>query len=124
MKHVVAGSLICLLGSALIASCAGAGPRMPPAPAVLIESTAQCRAQLSDAARDLLGKAVTLASDSFMRNDSVVLSTVGQSASGRMLPPTEILRLQYTPQGCQLRLDGQARIVALPDCTCRAVAAK
>lgn len=124
MKHVVAGALICLLGSPLIASCASAGSRMPPAPAVLIESTAQCRAQLNDAVRELRGKVVMLAPDSFTQNDSVVLSTVGQSASGRMMPPTEILRLQLAPQGCQLRLDGRDRVVALPDCRCRAVVAK
>ncbi len=122
MKRLLAGSLICLLGSPLIASCESAGWRRPPAPAVLIESTAQCRAQLNDAARDLLGRAVTLAPDSFTQNDSVVLSTVGQSASGRMMPPTQILRLQLASQGCQLRLDGRDRMVALPHCTCRAVA--
>ena len=122
MKRLVASSLICLLGSALIASCESAASRMPSAPAVLIESTAQCRAQLNDAVRELRGKVVTLAADSFTQNDSVVLSTVGQSASGRMMPPTEILRLQLTSQGCQLRLDGRDRIVALPDCACRAVA--
>ena len=122
MKHLAARSLICLLGSALIAGCASAGSRLQPAPAVLIESTAQCRAQLNDAVRDLLGKAVTLAPDSFTQNDSVVLSTVGQSASGRMMPPTQILRLQLASQGCQLRLDGRDRMVALPHCTCRAVA--
>ena len=122
MKRLLASSLVCLLGSPLIASCAGAGWRRPPAPAVLIESTAQCRAQLNDAVRDLHGKAVTLAPDSFTQNDSVVLSTVGQSASGRMMPPTQILRLQLASQGCQLRLDGRDRMVALPHCTCRAVA--
>jgi hypothetical protein len=97
---------------------------MPPTAAVLIESTAPCRAQLNDAVRELRGKVVTLAADAFMQNDSVVLSTVGQSASGRMMPPTEILRLQLTSQGCQLRLDGRDRMVALPLCTCRAVAGK
>ena len=122
MKRLLAGSFICLLGSPLIASCESAGSRRPPAPAVLIESTAQCRAQLNDAARDLLGKAMTLAPDSFTRNDSVVLSTVGQSASGRMMPPTQILRLQLASQGCQLRLDGRDRMLALPHCTCRAAA--
>ncbi len=124
MKHLVASSFICLLGSPLVAGCASAGSRMPPAAAVLIESTAPCRAQLNDAVRELRGKVVTLAADSFTQNDSVVLSTVGQSASGRMMPPTEILRLQLSSQGCQLRLDGRDRVVALPLCTCRAVAGK
>jgi hypothetical protein len=124
MNHLVAGSLICLLGSPLIAGCGSAAARMPSTPAVLIESTAQCRAQLNDAVRELRGKVVTLAADSFTQNDSVVLSTVGQSASGRMMPPTEILRLQLTSQGCQLQLDGRDRLVALPHCTCRAVAGK
>jgi hypothetical protein len=124
MKQLVASSLICLLGSPLIASCASAASRMPSTPAVLIESTAQCRAQLNDAVRELRGKVVTLVADSFTQNDSVVLSTVGQSASGRMMPPTEILRLQLTSQGCQLQLDGRDRVVALPQCTCRAVADK
>ncbi len=124
MKHPVAGALVCLLGSPLIAGCASAGPRMPSTPAVLIESTAQCRAQLNDAARELLGKVVTLTADSFAENDSVVLSTVGQSASGRMMPPTQMLRLQLASQGCQLQLDGRDRVVALPHCTCRAVARK
>jgi len=124
MKHLAARWLICLLGSALIAGCASAGSRLQPAPAVLIESTAQCRAQLNDAVRELRGKVVTLAADSFMQNDSVVLSTVGQSASGRMMPPTGILRLQLASQGCQLRLDGRDRVVALPYCRCRAVAGK
>jgi hypothetical protein len=122
MKRVVAGCLICLLGSPLIASCESAGSRMPPPPALLTEGSAQCRAQLNDAVRELRGQAVALAADAFAQNDSVVLSTVGQSASGRMMPPMEILRLQLAPQGCQLRLDGRDRTVALPQCTCRAVA--
>jgi hypothetical protein len=124
VKHLVAGALVCLLGSPLIAGCASAGSRTPSTPAVLIESTPQCRAQLNDAVRELHGKVVMLAPDSFAQNDSVVLTTVGQSASGRMMPPTVILRLQLASQGCQLRLDGRDRIVALPDCTCRAVAGK
>jgi len=124
MKHLVAGSLLCLLGSPLMASCESAGRRVPSTPAVLIESTAQCRAQLTDAVRELRGKAVTLTADAFTENDSVVLSTVGQSASGRMLPPTEILRLQLSSQGCQLQLDGRDQAVALPHCACRAVAGK
>jgi hypothetical protein len=124
MKHLVASSLVCLLGAPPIAGCASAGSPMPPTPAVLSASTAQCRAQLNDAARELRGKAVTLAADAFMRNDAVVLTTVGQSASGRMLPPTAVLRLQLTSQGCQLRLDGRDRTVALPHCTCRPVAGK
>lgn len=124
MRRLLASSLICLLGSPLMASCESAAPRAPSTPAVLIESTAQCRAQLNDAVRELRGKAVTLAADAFTQNDAVVLSTVGQSASGRMLPPTEILRLQLAPPGCQLQLDGRDRVVALPHCTCRAVAGK
>lgn len=124
MKHLVAGSLICLLGGPLIASCESAGPRTPSTPAVLIESSAQCRAQLNDAIRELRGKVVTLTADAFTENDAVVLSTVGQSASGRMMPPTEILRLQLASQGCQLQLDGRDRVVVLPHCTCRAVARK
>ena len=124
MKHLVASSLGFLLGSPLIASCESAGSRMPPVPAVLIESTAQCRAQLNDAVRELRGKVVALTADSFTENDSVVLSTVGQSASGRMMPPTEMLRLQLASQGCQLQLDGRDRVVALPHCTCRAIARK
>lgn len=122
MKHLVAGALVCLLGSPLLAGCESAGPRLPPVPAVLTESTAQCRAQLDDAVRELRGKAVALAADAFVQSDSAVLSTVGQSASGRMLPPTEILRLRLAPQGCQLQLDGRERAVALPHCTCRALA--
>jgi hypothetical protein len=124
MKHLVASSLIYLLGSPLIASCASGASRMPSTPALMIESTPQCRAQLNDAVRELRGKVVTLAVDAFAQNDSVVLSTVGQSASGRMMPPKEILRLQLTSQGCQLQLDGRDRVVALPHCTCRAVAGK
>ena len=124
MKPLVASAFICLLASPLIASCASAASPMPSTPAVLIESTALCHAQLIDAVRELRGKAVTLTADAFAQNDSVVLSTVGQSASGRMMPPTDILRLQLTSQGCQLQLDGRDRVVALPRCTCRAVAGK
>jgi hypothetical protein len=124
MKRLLAGALVCLLGSPLIASCESAASRAPPPPAVLIEATAQCRAQLNDAVRELRGKTVTLTADSFAQSDSVVLSTVGQSASGRMAPPTEILRLQLASSGCQLRLDGRDRVVALPHCACRAVAGK
>jgi hypothetical protein len=124
MKRIVVGSLICLLGSPLIASCESAASRMRAAPAVLSENTAQCRAQLNDAVRELRGKVVTLVADAFAQNDSVVLSTLGQSASGRMMPPTDILRLQLTSQGCQLQLDGRDRVVALPHCSCRAVAGK
>jgi hypothetical protein len=124
MKRIMVGSLICLLGSPLIASCESAASRMRPAPAVLSENTARCRAQLNDAVRELRGKVVTLAVDAFAQNDSVVLSTLGQSASGRMMPPTDILRLQLTSQGCQLQLEGRDRVVALPHCSCRAVASK
>lgn len=124
MKQVAAAFLLCLLGIPLIASCESAGPRMPAAPAVLLENTPQCRAQLDDAVRELRGKAVALSADAFTENDSVVLSTAGQSASGRMMPPTEILHLQLAPQGCQLQLDGPDRVVALPQCTCRAVPRK
>ena len=124
MNRVLASLLFCLLGSPLIAGCAGAGSRLPPVSAVLIESTKPCRAQLNDAVRELTGKVVLLAADAFNQNDSVVLSTVGQSASGRMMPPTEMLRLQLASQGCQLQLDGRDRVVALPHCTCRAIARK
>jgi len=121
MKHIVRCALICMLGSPLVASCQSAGPRIPSTPAVLIENTAECRAQLVDAVRDLRGKIVALTADAFTQNDAVALSTRGQSASGRMTPPTEILRLQLAPQGCQLQLDGRDRVVALPRCACRAV---
>jgi hypothetical protein len=124
MKRLLAGALIGLLGSPLIASCGSAAPRMPATAAVLSESTAPCRAQLHDAVRELRGQVVTLTAEAFTQNDSVVLSTVGQSASGRMMPPTDILRLQLAPQGCQLQLDGRDQVVALPRCTCRAVAGK
>ena len=124
MKHLVASALICLLGSTLLAACAGAGSHLPPEPAVLIESTQPCRVQLTDAVRELSGKVVTLAADSFMRSDSVVLSTFGQAASGRMMPPTEILRLELASQGCQLRLGDQDRALVLPQCACRAVAGR
>ena len=124
MKHSVAGALVFLLGSPLIASCESAASRMPATAALLIETTAPCRAQLNDAVRELRGQVVTLTADAFAQNDSVVLSTVGQSASGRMLPPADILRLQLTSQGCQLQLDGRDPVVALPHCNCRAVAGK
>ena len=121
MTRLIAGSLICLIGGALIAGCQSAASRMPPAPAVLIDISAPCRAQLGDAVRELRGQAVTLAPDAFAQNDSVVLSTVGQSASGRMPPPTDVLRLQLVSERCQLRLDGRDRIVSPPRCSCRAV---
>ena len=124
MKQLLTGSLIWLLGSPLIASCDSAALRAPSTPAVLTDSTPPCRAQLNDAVRELRGTTVTLAADAFTQSDSVVLSTVGQSASGRMRPPTEILRLQLGSQGCKLQLDGRDRVVALPRCTCRAVAGK
>jgi hypothetical protein len=124
VKHFAAGALICLLGAPLIAGCASAASRTPPTPAVLSESTAPCRAQLSDAVRELRGTVVMLAADAFVQNDSVALSTVGQSASGRMMPPTEILHLQLTSQGCLLHLDGRDRVMALPHCACRAFAGK
>jgi len=124
MKQLVASALIGLLGSPLISSCQSAAPRMPATAAVLSESTLPCRAQLNDAVRELRGQVMTLTADAFTQNDSVVLSTVGQSASGRMLPPTDILRLQLASRGCQLQLEGRERVVALPHCTCRAVAGK
>ncbi|TSA13746.1 MAG: hypothetical protein D4R74_09450 [Betaproteobacteria bacterium] len=124
MKRFPANLVVCLLGSALIAGCAGAGSRLPPVPAVLVESPQHCRAQLTDAVRELTGKFVTLAADAFTQNDSVVLSTAGQSASGRMMPPTQILRLELAAQGCLLRLGDQDRAVVLPQCSCRAVAGR
>ena len=116
--------LLCLLGSALIAGCTSAGSPMPSTPAVLTENAAQCRAQLRDAAHKLLGRVVTLTPDAFVHNDAVVLTTTGQSASGRMLPPTEILRLQRNSQGCRLQLEGRSDTVALPHCACRALDVK
>jgi len=122
VNRLSAGTLIFLLGSPLTAGCQSAGSRLPPTAALLTESTQACRAQIDDAVRELLGKAAVLAVDAFLQNDAVVLSTVGQSASGRMMPPTEVLRLQLAPPGCQLRLEGRERTVALPHCRCRAIA--
>ena len=124
MKHLVASVLMCLLGNPLIAGSEGAAARMPSTQAVLSDDAGACRAQLNDAARALLGRGVILAADAFAQNDSVVLSTLGQSASGRMLPPAEILRLQLTSQGCQLQHAGRDQVVALPYCSCRAIAGK
>ena len=122
MKPLLAGALVCLLGSPLSASCDSAAQRQAAAPAVLGASTSQCRAQVDDAARALLGRTVVLAADAFRRSDAVVLSTLGQSASGRMLAPTDILRLELGANGCQLRLQGRDRTLALPRCACRAAA--
>jgi len=121
MRCLIAGGLLGLLVGPLMAGCQSPASRTPPAPAVLIDDSAQCRAQLGDAVRELRGQAVTLAPGAFEQNDSVVLSTVGQSAGGRMPPPTDVLRLQLASGGCQLRLDGRDRVVALPRCNCRAV---
>ena len=116
-----------LLAVPPLASCQSPAPNPPAAPAVLVAPNAQCLAQLDDAARRLHGKAVTLAADAFTRNDSVALATVGQSAGGRMMRPGEFLRMRLGAQGCELQLDGPAtgereRTVALPGCTCRALA--
>ena len=66
------------------------------------------------------GKTLSLADDAFTKTDAVVLATVGQSAGGRMLPPTMILQLRLAAQGCQLQLDGHDRAIVLPGCACRA----
>lgn len=116
--------LLLALTCPLIASCESGAPRGQPSPAMLVTPGAQCRAQRDDAVRELTGKPLALADDAFTQSDSVVLTTVGQAASGRMPPPTAILRLRLSSQGCQLQLDGQDRIVTLPDCNCRALARK
>ena len=128
MKLTAACPLLLALICPLIASCESAASRGRPAPAQLVAPGAQCRTQLGDAARELSGKPLTLAEDAFTNSNAVVLTTVGQSASGRMPPPTAILRLQLTSQGCQLQLDrqldGSDHVVALPGCDCRALTGK
>ena len=121
MKPIANIPLLLILAFPLIASCGSAAMSGQPAPALLTATDAQCRMQLNSAASELIGKPLTLADDAFIKNDMVMLTTVGQSASGRMTPPTIILRLLRSDQGCQLRLEGGERMVTLPACNCRAL---
>ena len=112
-----------LVWCAALAGCAGAAPPAVslPRPAVLVDNEARCRAALTDAARRLTGQSVALAADAFVANDSVVLSSVGQMADGRMTRPTQVLQLRLTNAGCVLGLDGRGETVSLDECRCRAM---
>ena len=112
-----------LVWCAALAGCAGAASPVasPPRPAVLAGSAPLCTAALAHAARRLTGQSVALAADAFVANDSVVLSTVGQMADGRMTRPTQVLQLRLTNAGCVLGLDGRGETVALDECRCRAM---
>lgn len=120
MKSFATFPLLLALACPLLASCESVVSTIPAAPAWLAAPGAQCHAQLNDAARELTGKTLSLTDDAFTKTDAVVLATVGQSAGGRMLPPTMILQLRLTAQGCQLQLDGHDRVIVLPGCACRA----
>ena len=115
-----------LLIAAIIVAPLGACAQAPAAPAraTLSAPDSLCRSQLKNAADSLSGKNLTLADDAFTKVDTLALSTVGQSASGRMLPPRAILRLRLTADGCALTMDGQKGSVLLKGCNCTGLSAK
>jgi hypothetical protein len=117
MKALSGLPMLLAWAAPLIASCQSIAPAAP-APAVLTGADAQCRAQLDAAAAELTGRPIMLADDAFAKTDSVVLATVGQSASGRMPPPTMILQLGKTEQGCRLQFKGREQTVMLAACKC------
>ncbi len=96
----------------------------PPVRALLQAPDAQCRAELKLAAGELAGRPFSLADDVFTKSDSLVLATVGQSASGRMLPPSMVLHLTRGAMGCRLTLDSAKKSLDLKTCLCEAAPAK
>ena len=105
----------------LTASCESPPPvRIQAQPALLVEVKPACRAEVNAGASALIGKPIKLADDAFVNTNTAVISTVGQSASGRMPPPTTVLRLVKIGQACRLQLAGIDRVVDLLACSCRA----
>ena len=105
----------------LTASCESPPPvRIQAQPALLVDVKPVCRAEVNAGAGALIGKPIKLADDAFVSANTVVISTVGQSASGRMPPPTTLLRLLKIGQACRLQLSGVDRVADLPGCSCRA----
>lgn len=117
------GVILCAILAAGCAAAQIAAPsKAPHQAALLATSNAMCLVDISSAARQLTGRPISLAPDAFVRHDSVPLSSVGQSADGRMARPTEILQLRIAADGCKLGLAGRENLVDLRSCECQAAA--
>jgi hypothetical protein len=121
-------SSVNLMWSVVLAGCATAAPAPPAAPpsqpALLVANDAACLSAIAGAATRLTGRSVTLAANAFVLNDSVVLTSAGQMADGRMTRPMDVLQLRLAPDGCELRMEGQEKAIALKACRCRPLTAR
>lgn len=116
-----------LVSVLVLGGCATAAPapRDPQTkPAMLIVNEPACLSAISSAASSLTGHPVTLTADAFLVRDSVVLTSVGQLADGRMTRPVQTLQLRLAPGGCELKLEGRQPSIALKDCSCRPAIAR
>ena len=121
MKRAVMLAVALAVIAPLTASCESPPPlRIQGQSALLVDVNPACRAEVNAGAGALIGKPIKLADDAFVNAHTVVISTVGQSASGRMPPPTTLLRLLKIGEACRLQLAGVDRLVELPGCRCRA----
>ncbi len=111
--------------SVLLSGCALAAPPAPAGqPAMLIANDPACLSAISSAASRLTGHSVTLAPDAFLIRDRVVLTSVGQSADGRMTRPLQVLQLRLLQGKCELKLEDRDPVVAVADCRCRPAAVR
>jgi len=111
--------------SMLLAGCALAAPPPPVGqPATLIANDQACLSAMSSAASRLTGHPVTLAADAFLIRDRVVLTSIGQSADGRMTRPVQVLQLRLSQGRCELKLQDREPVVPVTDCRCRRAAAR
>ncbi len=111
--------------SVLLSGCALAAPPAPAGQtAMLIANDPACLSAISSAASRLTGHTVTLAADAFLIRDRVVLTSIGQSADGRMTRPVQVLQLRLLHGKCELKLEDRDPVVAVADCRCRPAAVR
>ena len=111
--------------SVLLSGCALAAPPAPAGqPAMLIANDPACLSAISSAASRLTGHTVTLAADAFLIRDRVVLTSIGQSADGRMTRPVQVLQLRLLQGKCELKLEGLEPVAPVTDCRCKPIAAR
>jgi len=103
-----------------------ATPAAPEVPAVLVEPTAQTRAELAQAvSSEFGGIAVTLADDALTRSPEVVIEHArprdaeGRLINGRELGRPELFRLVLQGRQCVLVHQRNGRRIVLGSAACR-----
>ncbi|MGL4575769.1 MAG: hypothetical protein ACRCV9_13380 [Burkholderiaceae bacterium] len=108
------------LSAALLLAAMTACSSPVPQPATAGTASAACQASMTMAAEQLLGRKINLAPDTFATSSALPIQTVGSAASGRAMEPADMLMLERTAQGCQLRLKSSGKTAAVQGCSCQA----